>query len=188
MSNVNLLPWREAMDLRRKKQFGLLVVLCLVFTVLLGSLVDWLVMQQVERQQARNQHLQTEITALDIQLAEIGKIKQRRQELIARMRLIEGLQERRNLPVKFFSQLPNMVPNGVYLDQLQLQGAKIDVTGKTEAYGRVANMMRRIDGSEWLGQSRISTIFSTASEAMALSQFSLVFMVQGPQAETGAPK
>lgn len=188
MSNINLLPWREALSQRKKKQFGLVLAICLGVTASLGLLANWLVMKQVEIQQARNQRIQTEIGLLDIQLAEIAKLKEERQALIARMKLIEGLQERRNLPVRVFDQLPGMVPNGIYLASLQLQGAKIDVTGKTEAYGRVANMMRRIDGSGWLGQSQMNSIFATDSGPVALSQFSLLFMVQGGQAMTGAPQ
>ena len=83
------------------------------------------------------------------------------------MQLIEHLQMRRNLPVRLFNQLPSLVPNGVYLNTLALQNNQIDVNGKTEAYGRVASMMRRIDGSGWLGQSQISTIFGRCGASFA---------------------
>lgn len=93
------------------------------------------------------------------------------------MQLIEQLQMRRNLPVRLFNQLPSLVPNGVYLNTLALQNNTIDVNGKTEAYGRVASMMRRIDASGWLGQSKISTIFTADVEPVSLSQFSMMFLI-----------
>lgn len=179
MSNINLLPWREARNQRQKKLFGVLLAGCLVATVLLGLAANWLVMEIVDSQKARNQRLQTEIALQDVQLGEVAKLKARRQALLARMQLIADLQERRNLPVRFFNALPDIVPNGVYLSSLQLQGATVDVTGKTEAYGRVASMMRSIDGSGWLGLSRISTIFSAEQTPIALSQFALMFQVLG---------
>ncbi|MGL5292684.1 MAG: PilN domain-containing protein, partial [Aeromonas sp.] len=44
-------------------------------------------------------------------------------------------------------------------------------------YGRVANMMRRIDGSGWLSQSKISTIFAADVAPVSLSQFSMMFLI-----------
>ncbi|WP_265467014.1 PilN family type IV pilus biogenesis protein TapN [Aeromonas salmonicida] len=177
MSNINLLPWREARALRQKKQFGAMLGIFLAITASLGFAADWLVKQQISHQQQRNQRLLQEMTILDAQLGEIRLLKERRKELIDRMQLIEQLQMRRNLPVRLFNQLPSLVPNGVYLNTLALQSNRIDVNGKTEAYGRVASMMRRIDGSGWLSQSQISTIFAADVAPVSLSQFSMMFLV-----------
>ena len=177
MSNINLLPWREARALRQKKQFGVMLGIFLAITASLGFAADWLVKQQISLQQQRNQRLLQEMTILDAQLGEIRLLKERRKELIDRMQLIEQLQMRRNLPVRLFNQLPSLVPNGVYLNTLALQSNRIDVNGKTEAYGRVASMMRRIDGSGWLSQSQISTIFAADVAPVSLSQFSMMFLV-----------
>jgi type IV pilus assembly protein PilN len=177
MSNINLLPWREARALRQKKQFGVMLGIFLAITASLGFAADWLVKQQISHQQQRNQRLLQEMTILDAQLGEIRLLKERRKELIDRMQLIEQLQMRRNLPVRLFNQLPSLVPNGVYLNTLALQSNRIDVNGKTEAYGRVASMMRRIDASGWLSQSQISTIFAADVVPVSLSQFSMMFLV-----------
>ena len=177
MSNINLLPWREARALRQKKQFGVMLGIFLAITASLGFAADWLVKQQISHQQQRNQRLLQEMTILDAQLGEIRLLKERRKELIDRMQLIEQLQMRRNLPVRLFNQLPSLVPNGVYLNTLALQSNRIDVNGKTEAYGRVASMMRRIDGSGWLSQSQISTIFAADVAPVSLSQLSMMFLV-----------
>jgi len=140
MSNINLLPWREARAQRQKKQFGALLGIFVLATVALGFFANWLVDRQIVAQQQRNQRLVQEMTILDAQLGEIRLLKERRKELIDRMQLIEQLQMRRNVPVRLFNQLPSLVPNGVYLNTLSMQNNIIDVNGKTEAYGRVASM------------------------------------------------
>ncbi|MGL5031048.1 MAG: PilN family type IV pilus biogenesis protein TapN [Aeromonas sp.] len=177
MSNINLLPWREARTQRAKQQFYALLGLFVMVTVVIGFFADWLVERQIDRQQQRNQRLVQEMAMLDVQLGEIRLLKERRHELIDKMALIESLQLRRNVPVHLFNQLPELVPNGVYLDSLAMQGHTIDINGKTEAYGRVANMMRRIDGSGWLSQSKISTIFAADVAPVSLSQFSMMFLI-----------
>ena len=185
MSNINLLPWREARALRQKKQFGALLGIFVLVTVALGFFANWLVDRQITAQQQRNQRLVQEMTILDAQLGEIRLLKERRKELIDRMQLIEQLQMRRNVPVRLFNQLPSLVPNGVYLNTLAMQNNIIDVNGKTEAYGRVASMMRRIDGSGWLGQSKISTIFAADVAPVSLSQFSMMFLIANNAAAAG---
>lgn len=185
MSNINLLPWREARAQRQKKQFGALLGLFVLTTVALSLFANWLVERQIAAQQQRNQRLVQEMTILDAQLGEIRLLKERRKELIDRMQLIEHLQMRRNVPVRLFNQLPALVPNGVYLNTLSLQNNIIDVNGKTEAYGRVASMMRRIDGSGWLGQSKISTIFAAEVAPVSLSQFTMMFLIANDTAAAG---
>ncbi|BBT81582.1 MULTISPECIES: PilN family type IV pilus biogenesis protein TapN [Aeromonas] len=185
MSNINLLPWREARTQRQKKQFGALLGIFVLVTVALGFFANWLVDRQIVAQQQRNQRLVQEMTILDAQLGEIRLLKERRKELIDRMQLIEQLQMRRNVPVRLFNQLPSLVPNGVYLNTLAMQNNIIDVNGKTEAYGRVASMMRRIDGSGWLGQSKISTIFAADVAPVSLSQFSMMFLIANNAAAAG---
>ena len=76
-----------------------------------------------------------------------------------------------------YNDLPSLVTNGVYLDSLALQNGQVDVVGKTEAHSRVANMMRMIDKSGWLGQTSISSIFVSSDKTLALSEFSMMFKV-----------
>ena len=57
MSNINLLPWREARAQRQKKQFGVMLGIFMAITASLGFAADWLVEQQIGHQQQRNQRL-----------------------------------------------------------------------------------------------------------------------------------
>ena len=46
-------------------------------------------------------------------------------------------------------------------------------------------MMRRIDGSGWLGQSKISTIFAAEVAPVSLSQFTMMFLIANDTAAAG---
>lgn len=177
MSNINLLPWREATKQRQKSQFLIMLGGGALASALLVLLVNFLYHQSITRQEGRNQYLQTEIAQLDAKIGEINQLKIRRAELIERMRLIDQLQQSRNLAVHLYDALPSLVTTGVYLDSLSYKNAQVDVVGKTEAHSRVANMMRLIDKSGWLGQTTISSIFASDSKPLTLSQFSMMFKV-----------
>ena len=177
MSNINLLPWREATKQRQKSQFLIMLGGGALAAALLVLVVNFLYQQSITRQEGRNQYLQTEIAQLDAKIGEINQLKVRRAELIERMRLIDQLQQSRNLAVHLYDALPSLVTTGVYLDSLSYKNAQVDVVGKTEAHSRVANMMRLIDKSGWLGQTTISSIFASDSKPITLSQFSMMFKV-----------
>ncbi len=181
MSNINLLPWRAELKELQRKQFFTLLGACALISVLLCIGVNLLFGQAVSQQQARNQFLSNEMALLDQQIGEVNKIRSRRNELIERIRLIDRLQQSRNLTVHLFNDLPVVVTNGVYLDSLEFSGDKVSMVGKTEAHSRVASMMRLIDRSGWLGQTSISSIFASQSEPLAISEFAVQFRVLGDE-------
>lgn len=55
------------------------------------------------------------------------------------MKLIDTLQQSRNVSVKLFNDLPVVIANGVYLQSMNVNQSQIDVVGKAEAYNRVAS-------------------------------------------------
>ena len=183
MSNINLLPWREASKRRQQRLFLGVLGIAAVLALSLVLLVDFIFKQAAESQERRNQYLQGEITQLDARIGEINKLKKRRSDLIERMQLIDRLQQSRNQAVHLYNDLPALVTTGVYLDSLAVKGGQVDVVGRTEAHSRVASMVRLIDKSGWLGQTSISSIFATAgadkdkTQTIALSQFSMMFKI-----------
>jgi len=185
MSNINLMPWREAVKQREKTQFFILLGGSAFVAVLLVLAVNMLFEQLIQGQVERNQFLTNEMVVLDTQLGEINQLKKRKKELIDRMKLIDELQQKRNLPVHLFNDLPALVSNGVYLKSLDLAADTINVVGDTEAYSRVAAMVRKIEKSGWLGQPHISSIFSTGNQPIALSEFAAQFKVM-PTTPLGA--
>lgn len=180
MSNINLLPWRDGVRARQKKQFLVTLAVAALATVGLMLLGNAWIHRQIAQQQERNQFLQTEAVKLDQVLGEIRHIKEQRIQLLERMRLIDAFQQRRNFSVKLFNQMPELVPPGVYLSSMNVAANRIDVVGKTEAYTRVANMIRQIEETGWLGEPRLSSIFASDAQPIALSQFSMLFQVREP--------
>ena len=75
MAHVNLLPWREQRRQKQKQQFLVTLALVAVFCGLIFWLIGQFIETQISNQNARNQYLQTEITALESQIAEIKRIK-----------------------------------------------------------------------------------------------------------------
>lgn len=78
MARINLLPWREQLREERKQRF--LVTLAGVLIVAGGIvfLADQYLNAAIAQQNARNEFIRNEISALDSRIKEISELKTRR--------------------------------------------------------------------------------------------------------------
>ncbi|WP_432454731.1 MULTISPECIES: PilN domain-containing protein [unclassified Agarivorans] len=180
MSNINLLPWREELKAKQRRDFWLSLGVAAGLTLFASFGVQNYYTSLQNKQLARNQYLETEIAVLDQQIGEIRKIKEQKKSLNERISLIQKLQESRNVPTKIFNILPLISPAGVYLDSLTFQNSLISLDGKSEANYRVASLMRNIEQKTWLGSPKISSIVALSNKQadMELSKFQLEFVVK----------
>ncbi|OYD25409.1 PilN domain-containing protein [Oceanimonas baumannii] len=173
MSSINLLPWREGRKARQKRRFFTQLAIAAAMTLVVILLVNVRIGQLTALQQERNRFLQMEIIRLDQALGEISTIRYQRDQLLDRVRLIDQLQHRRTFSIRLFNQMPGLVPPGVYLSSLNVTRNRIELAGKTEAYPRVASMLRSMEASRWLTEPRLSSIYVTDAGPVELSQFSM---------------
>lgn len=158
MANINLLPWREWERERRKKEFftnlvGVLIVAGLaVFGW--GSLLDG----QIEEQNGRNQMLSGEIAALDTKIAQIANLRKEREELLARMRVIQDLQGNRPVIVRVFDELVRTLSSGVHYTSVTMKDQQLSVDGYAESNNRISSLMRNVDGSDWFARPNLKNI------------------------------
>ena len=156
MSNINLLPWREVIKERQRKNFFKLMFIFFVAGAIIAILFFFDLDMQISRQNSRNSQWENEIKVVDQKIAEIEKLKQRRQELIDRMNAIDKLQQSRNIPVHLYSDLPTLVSSGVYLGYMNYDNRIVKVGGLAESNPRLSSMLRNIDNSQWLGNGSIT--------------------------------
>ena len=158
MANINLLPWREWERERKQRMFlsqvvGVLIVgLLLVFGA--GQYLD----TEIKTQEGRNQFLAERIRVLDERIAEISDLRRQREDLLARMRVIQELQGNRPVIVRVFDQVVQTLAKGVHYKSLAYKGADLEVEGVAESNNRISALMRNIDGSDWFAQPNLKGI------------------------------
>ncbi|MCX7098494.1 MAG: PilN domain-containing protein [Methylococcales bacterium] len=158
MSKINLLPWREA--LRKKKQRDF--INALVLSGLIGLIIIGLVHSAFESmkgyQQQRNQMLQNEIALLDKKIVDIKDIEEKKSKLLAKISLIQNLQESRPEIVHLFDEIPRATPDGVFLTKFTQTGSNLIFEGKSQSNARISAFMRAIEASPWLQTPTLSVI------------------------------
>jgi type IV pilus assembly protein PilN len=186
MANINLLPWRD--EYRKEKQQEFVTIIVGVVILSAAVAYGWVssVNSAIEHQNSRNQYLQVEIKALDKKVAEIRELKNRRKELLERMKVIQGLQGKRPLIVRYFDELVRSVPEGVYITNLKRAGDVISIDGITESNVRVSALMRNLDESDWFGAPNLSSVKAEPKFGEQASSFKLTFRTAVPKSQEEA--
>ncbi len=173
MARINLLPWREELRKQKKKDFltamGVLVLTTLIIFVFIHTHIQGLQAYQEQR----NQMLTEEITRLDQKLGEIKNIEDTKNKLLAKIDLIQKLQESRPEVVHLLDEIPRRTPDGVFLTHFTQVGQALAFEGKSQSNARVSAFMRAIDASDWLHTPVLEEIKAEDAKLSAQSNFRL---------------
>ena len=173
MAHINLLPWREEQRQEQTRQFATVTVLSLILTGALVFMVHVTFNNQIDHQQFRNKMLQDEIKTLDASLKQIETLEETKEQLLARMDIIQSLQQQRPQIVHLFDDFVRTVPEGIYLTTIEQQGEQLTIKGVAESNGRVSAYMRNIDASSWMATPKLKVI-QTKKGTLRSSDFTLL--------------
>ncbi|HEX7381571.1 MAG TPA: PilN domain-containing protein [Nevskiaceae bacterium] len=180
-TQINLLDWRAERRVRRKKEFISMVVGTALVALIIAIAVASFINIRIRNQNARNTYLQQQIKQTDREIAEIKDLNKVRDNLLARMHVIETLQQDRSATVHFFDEVVNTLPTGVYLKSIKEDRGKVTFTGVAQSNGRVSAYMKNLDASPWFSNPRLVVIKTTESQSQRHSDFTLVVDVARPQ-------
>ncbi|GAB1261708.1 PilN domain-containing protein [Aurantivibrio plasticivorans] len=185
MANINLLPWRDAKRQEKKKEFFTVLGGFAILGVLCAYVWISAVQGTIDNQNSRNNMLQSEIDALQKQVAEIQELKKRRAELLERMKVIQDLQGTRPVIVRYFDELVRAVPEGVYLTSLSRGQGTLNIEGAAESLNRISSLMRNLENSEWFNGANMSKIDESADNASGSSvqKFTMTVNTTAPKKE-----
>lgn len=183
MIRINLLPHRAEKRKARHIQFVALSVISLLLSAVLVGTVQFAIIAQIDYQQRRNKYLKDEILVLDKQIEEINKLKAETQALLARKKVVEGLQSTRSDVVHLFDQMLRILPDGVHLKSIKQVGNKISLVGYSQSNARISTLMRAIEDSPWLESPTLVEIHAISLDKRRISEFSMGFALTNTQEE-----
>ena len=173
MARINLLPWREAERKKRQQEFGLMVLGAVLLTGLAVFGIHMQFQSMIQAQNQRNEFLKSEIQKVEREIREIEDLDRTKQNLLARMNVIQELQSSRPQIVHLFDEMVSMLPDGVYLTSVNQKGSNLTFEGKAQSNARVSSLMRNIDDSEWLSNPKLDVIESKEKTGTGYSHFKL---------------
>ena len=160
---------------------------------LIGFGVHMIYAGHIERQEARNAFLKQEIARVDRDIAEIRRLREQIDAMLARKQVIESLQGTRAETVHLFNELAQRLPDGVYLKSTKQTGRQVRVVGLAQSNARVSHFMRNVEASAFLEQPRLIEAKAVTQDNRRLSEFTLDIAIRPPveaepEAAASAPK
>lgn len=183
MAHINLLPWREAQRKQKRQDFFTVVGIAAALMLAVVGSVHMYMASLIENQISRNNTLKNEITQVEKKIEEIKTLEKQKDQLIARMRVIEELQSNRPAVVHLFDELARIVPEGLYIETLDQRGTTISIKGKAQSNARVSAFMRALEESDWFKKPALKEINTKSSGSTKNREFSLTVLQDSPKVE-----
>ena len=126
---------------------------------------------RIDHQNDRNAYVQQEIDALSKVIAEIETLKDKRDALLARMEVIQSLQQNRSQIVHVFDDLVTKLPDGVYYDRVDKTSNNFKIDGRAQSNNRVSVLMRSLDASDWFDNASLNVVDIIDQNGATVSKF-----------------
>ncbi|OOQ41878.1 pilus assembly protein PilN [Pseudomonas fluorescens] len=185
MARINLLPWREERREVRRKRFLLVLVAAMVGAMGAVLVANQVISGAIDQQVARNNYIGKQVAVVDERISQINDLKARRQQLVERMGVIQGLQGNRQISGRIFDQLARALPNGVYFTEVRMTAKTLSITGAAQSNNRVSELMRNLEASDWFEAPSLSEVKATAAGQLEQAN---VFQLTVRQTQPATPE
>lgn len=173
MPSINLRPWREELRAEKQRNFITSLIATLICAVVLVFLWQDFVSTEIETQKSRNNYLNSSIAELDKKIDEIKRLETEKEELLARMKVIQDLQGTRPVIVRVMDELVRTLPDGLYYDSLDRVGDQISIKGMAESNNRISGLMRNFESSVWFSNPNLKDVSAIKGGDKTLNSFDL---------------
>lgn len=128
-------------------------------------------------QEQANQLVVSTNQNLDTQLKSLDGLQERRNAIVERMKLIQGLEGQRPVTVRLIDELVRVTPSNMYLTKFSRTGDKFTIEGKAESPNTVAELLRNLEASPWYRNAFMNS-FLAADDKKDQNQSSVVPRVE----------
>ena len=194
MAKINLLPWRQELKKQRQQEFIVINAAVALSAAAIIMFFHLVLSSQLSDQEERKAYIQSEIATLDGQIKQIDDLQARKEELLARMKVIQDLQGRRPVIVRVFDELARNMPNKVYLSSVKREGDKFVIEGYAESNTQVSSLLRNLNASTWFKNPVLSNVVAeeaketkggkvvkVSSDAKKNNRFALTVELEAPE-------
>ncbi|OAV01666.1 MULTISPECIES: pilus assembly protein PilM [Moraxella] len=141
---INLLPWREERRSQADAKFRQIFVSVVGLTVLVMMLIFGVIYYRLNQQQAINDEIKARISTLDDKIHQMQQLKVQLDTAQKHSEALNALSEDRQVSYRW-QQLSNLIPEGVYLDEMSQAADMLSLTGKAVSTQSVSAFAHRLE-------------------------------------------
>lgn len=141
---INLLPWREERRSQADTKFRQIFVSVVGLTVLVMMLIFGVIYYRLNQQQAINDEIKARISTLDDKIHQMQQLKVQLDTAQKHSEALNALSEDRQVAYRW-QQLSNLIPEGVYLDEMSQAADMLSLTGQAVSSQSVSALAHRLE-------------------------------------------
>lgn len=188
MRQINLLPWREGYRNYLNRIFFLWLGLVSLLSIILVLIWIFVAEMALEKQQLRNAYLISNSIEMDTLVAEINLLKNKRQQMFSRIKVIQDLQSGRTEIVSVFDELVRAMPDGVYLTKLERVGKTVVLYGFSESNHQISVLIRNLGQSVKYDNANLIKVQQSGHKPNQLSTFNVQVSISPSTSQELTPK
>lgn len=135
MSNINLLPWRENVRQVKNKNFLAVLTVTVVVSGFLVLCADLWLEHKMKVLAMNAGYMEESLKVVNGQITQIQNLKQDKQELLNRMKIIRSLEFDRVSVVKLLDAMPRVISNSIYFTEIDRSEIKQDNSNQKDDAG-----------------------------------------------------
>lgn len=176
---INLRPWREERRQKQQKQFSQLSLLALMLGLLISTLLWRSTDMSLVAIHEESQLIQKHMAQLNNEIKEVANLREKRQQLLKRIEVIQKLQNNRPVTVELMSQLTLSMNDAVYLVSVERTENQLTLEGRAQPSQAVATLMRSLNEQARFGEPLLRSLKS--DDKTGLTRFDLELPLQEPK-------
>ena len=188
MKGINLLPHRQIKRAEQQREFGLMALMAAGAACAVIFLGWQFLGAQKNTQIERNGRLETAISVLDKEIADIKDLKDQINNVLERKQIVENLQTDRSQAVVILDELSRQLPEGLYLKSIKQTGNLITLEGVADTNARVATLVRNLSVSNWMESPNLVEIKALVVNNIKQNEFTLNASLKVLKAEVAPEK
>lgn len=181
MSQVNLLPWRREVLHRRWRIYCLAAVmymLCIFITLYILYVHQ---SREYAGYQTRRQQIETEHSQQLVELKQRQYLQQKVAQQTAWLKGIDRLRAKNHWVVSFFSQVEDVLPALVWLNEVSLHQRQLHLAGNGLDYQQIVAFSQKISELEFLQKAVLSRVNRNVSAAEEMTTFGFLYKADWPE-------
>lgn len=184
LTKINLLPYREEILQKKKKQFNMLMLLALLIGIGLAGITFLTISNMIGSQEARNALLESKITELDTDLGEIKKLQQEKTDFLSKKKKVEELQEKRFQAASIIDSFNVLIPESTYITSVVADSpTSYTISGRAISDSKIAQFMRSLPSNGIFAQPELVSIKKVDN----YQEFTLKVLLAGQAASAPQP-
>lgn len=178
MIKVNLLPLRRK---RRPKPIPPFIVTMAIITLVTIIVIINLVFLFNSRLSAKKKTFhanEQRLAELKLKIKEVENYEQLNKSIQQKNNIIEQLRKNQSIPVKLLDEINNLLPMGVWLDEMTFSGGNVNIDGFAFENSDIVSYINNLKNSQLLADVYLLESKSTTVEKIPLYTFKLTFRVK----------